>query len=136
MKFFQDLKIESGILHCPNCGHSEMHHDRVDVWEAGEMAPNGTALHVSVRGVDALESFGSGRPRLPPIVAVDANEDGNPSSRRQGLSIRLWCEGCHWRSKLTIAQHKGCTLVEHEAIGPSDWSFDPETDIPQEGDPF
>jgi hypothetical protein len=39
---------------------------------------------------------------------------GNPSSRRQGLAIRFFCEGCGGADsddiiELTVAQHKGST---------------------------
>jgi len=37
---------------------------------------------------------------------------GNPSSRRDGLVIRFWCELCDVvDAELTVEQHKGCTYL-------------------------
>ena len=72
-----------------------MHHDRVEVFERSEDAQNG--LHFSVSGSKAT---------------VDTSLDGNPSMRRDGISITFWCEGCHGISSLSFAQHKGVTLVD------------------------
>ena len=52
-------------------------------------------------------------------VSIDALLEGNPSGRRQGVTIRFWCEGCAQRSVLTIAQHKGATLLEQKREAPS-----------------
>jgi hypothetical protein len=38
-------------------------------------------------------------------------ERGNPSSRRNGVVIRFWCEDCDVISELTLEQHKGNTLL-------------------------
>jgi hypothetical protein len=35
----------------------------------------------------------------------------NPSWRRDGIAIEFCCEGCGSIGELTIAQHKGVTLV-------------------------
>ncbi|HXU03825.1 MAG TPA: hypothetical protein VN903_22825, partial [Polyangia bacterium] len=35
----------------------------------------------------------------------------NPSGRRDGIAIDLWCESCKEGSTLTIAQHKGMTAI-------------------------
>jgi hypothetical protein len=42
----------------------------------------------------------------------------NPSERRQGLAIAFSCEDCDAKLELTIAQHKGNTIVE--------WRLQPE----------
>jgi hypothetical protein len=42
----------------------------------------------------------------------------NPSSRRGGIAIRFWCEGCPFISELTLAQHKGSTEVEWPTVSP------------------
>jgi len=36
---------------------------------------------------------------------------GNPSSRRDGLAIKFWCEGCPAVLELTVEQHKGQTFL-------------------------
>jgi len=80
---------------CPSCGSNYLHHDQVDIFERSEDAVTG--IHVRVADGQAI---------------VDSSLRGNPSSRRHGLSINLWCEGCHSKLTLTVAQHKGTSLVD------------------------
>lgn len=98
-------------LYCPSCRSDCIHHDGVDVFERSEDARYGT--RVRVRGVDLPLAQRAPPPRAAEVT-VDATLDGNPSSRRQGVTIRFWCEQCSQRSVLTIAQHKGSTLIEHK----------------------
>jgi hypothetical protein len=37
--------------------------------------------------------------------------ENNPSRRREGLTIQLWCEGCSATPKLILYQHKRCTYI-------------------------
>ena len=82
-------------LQCPSCGATLLHHGKVEVFECSKDAKQG--LHVTV--ADGL-------------VTTNTNLTGNPSMRRNGLSIMFWCEGCSANPVLSIAQHKGSTLVE------------------------
>lgn len=92
---FGDYEEGSGAeLLCPRCDCNYLHHDQVDVYERSEDAATG--MHVNVCDGRAV---------------VNTDLHGNPSSRRHGLSIGLWCEGCHAKLLLTFAQHKGVTLV-------------------------
>lgn len=84
-----------GELRCPSCGFHYLHHDKVEVFERGEDAENG--LHVVVE---------SG------TVRTDTNLQRNPSSRRHGLSVHFWCEGCDAKPVMTLIQHKGNTFVD------------------------
>jgi hypothetical protein len=45
-------------------------------------------------------------------VSIDDLLDGNPSQRRQGLRVHFRCETCEATPLLTLAQHKGVTLVD------------------------
>jgi hypothetical protein len=60
------------------------------------------------------------------IDAVPSDGSGNPSGRRDGLSIKFWCEGCKGVDEdileLTISQHKGSTLLgwRYSAKAPPD----------------
>jgi len=90
-------------LLCPNCGFNYLHHDQVEIFERNEDALSG--LHVVVD---------DGR------LSTDTSLSGNPSSRRHGLNIRFWCEGCKAISILSIAQHKGNTLVDFTHNGEPD----------------
>ncbi len=82
------------MLLCPHCGSEYLHHDRVDVFEREYDDLTGLHAVVTRHG-----------------VAVESDLAGNPSARRQGLTIRLWCEGCHARLMLAVSQHKGVTEV-------------------------
>lgn len=89
------IDFEQGELLCPHCGGNYVHHGAVEVFNCKEDANEG--LHVRIEG-DSL--------------TADRNLKGNPSSRRHGLRIALWCESCKGNSYLTIAQHKGNTLFD------------------------
>lgn len=90
----------SPVLLCPNCNDGYLHHVRVEVFERSE--DQETGLHVVVDGGE---------------ITVDKNLEGNPSSRRHGLSIFFECENCSAESVLTVAQHKGNTFVENKKTG-------------------
>jgi hypothetical protein len=45
------------------------------------------------------------------VHRVPAYGSENPSARRHGLAIGFECEDCTYRGELTVAQHKGATLV-------------------------
>ncbi len=78
-------------LHCPQCDFEYLHHTTVTVFDREEDQEAGLRVVVG-RG---------GR------VKVDGDLKGNPSSRRHGIAIEMWCEGCGSQSVLHIAQHKG-----------------------------
>jgi hypothetical protein len=89
----------SDVLLCPQCGGLCLHHGRVEVFERPrEDAPEG--LHVTVHGMQ---------------LAVTTDLTGNPSARRNGLRIVLWCEWCQAHPALTLAQHKGSTYLQWES---------------------
>lgn len=90
---FPKTEDEAELL-CPSCSGHNLHHDRIEVFERGEDKDHG--VHVVVD---------DGR------ATVDTSLQGNPSSRRHGLTIRFWCEACSAQFNLNLAQHKGNTLV-------------------------
>ena len=90
-----EIKLENNILVCPHCESIYLHHKRIDVFERHEDAKTG--LHVAVADM---------------ATHADMNMVGNPSSRRDGLSIQFWCEGCDATPCLNVYQHKGNTYVE------------------------
>ena len=83
-------------LECPLCGYLNLHQDTVEVFNREEDAKTG--LHATVDGSK---------------VSLDTAMGGNPSSRRHGLSIGFWCEGCDELGalRLNVVQHKGCTEI-------------------------
>ena len=89
--------MEEMIILCAVCGSEWTHHRAVDIHErACEDAPTASS-----------RVYGDGAPR-----------SANPSSRRDGLVIRLYCEECDaTTTELAISQHKGQTFLERRAIG-------------------
>lgn len=65
-------------LKCPSCDSNALHHEKVEVFDREDDETEG--LHVVISG---------GK------VTTDRNLDGNPSRRRNGLSISFWCENCY-----------------------------------------
>ena len=81
---------------CPGCGSDYMHQGRVSVFNrTKEDAHDGVKVVV-----DGLQ------------VTTHPKLTGNPSLRRQGLTIQFECEQCHDDPVLTIVQHKGNTIIE------------------------
>jgi hypothetical protein len=85
----------NNIYECPFCGFEFTHHGRIEIFERNEddKYPN----HITVDKYN---------------VTIDRNNEGNPSTRRDGISIQFWCEQCNRIHYLNIAQHKGNTTIE------------------------
>lgn len=94
--------VEEETLLCPSCGDQYLHHCEVVVYERDEDATETlkTTVAASVARTELVASDGC----------------GNPSRRRDGLTIRFECENCGAKPLLKVAQHKGLTLVGWEAI--------------------
>ena len=84
-------------LNCPRCGNQWLHHGEVRVYsrpvEDGPVQETIIGHHGNV------------------MVAPHYAGYKNPSGRRDGIAIDLWCEHCCEGSTLTIAQHKGMTAI-------------------------
>ncbi len=92
-------------LQCPKCNGSTIHQQTISVFPRTEDADKTLK---TVVGLNRTE-----------IALVDSENSGNPSGRRQGLRIEFECENCHSRDpetkiQLTIAQHKGATMLSWE----------------------
>lgn len=96
-----------GCVYCPSCHNAFVHHFQIDVYERDQDAQEG--LHIQVLGVDTL-------PARQPSFTTDNSLEGNPSYRRQGITIHFRCERCHSSFVMKLMQHKGCTLLD---IGPT-----------------
>lgn len=96
-KFEDDYGI-GWVLLCPCCHYTYLHHEKVEVFERYEDTESGrpSGLHVTIDGG----------------VKIDRDVTENPSSRRDGLKIFFWCEGCGAKPVLTLLQHKGNTGVD------------------------
>ena len=92
-------QTERNHLACPNCGDTFLHQHAVEVFDRNE--------EDAEDGTHTTADYGDG-------VHVDQSMSGNPSSRRDGIKIRFWCELCDgWENRedaeltLCISQHKG-----------------------------
>ena len=94
----------NGALLCPNCSENAddaayLHFDRVTVHAREEDGdPDTTVVEFPDR-----PSQGAQRP--------SQHVPSNPSRRRSGIVVEGWCEHCSGRWELTLAQHKGQTLI-------------------------
>jgi ribosomal protein S27AE len=99
MSGFDDtLSIENQPdLTCPRCGEQWLHHGEVRIYsrpiEDGPVQETIIGHHGNV------------------MVAPRYAGYKNPSGRRDGIAIDLWCESCGEGSTLAIAQHKGMTSI-------------------------
>lgn len=85
-----------GAITCPICAYDYTHQGAIEVFERSEDAQNGN--HVKILNDD---------------IEVNRNLTGNPSPRRQGVTLDMVCELEH-KFKLNIYQHKGQTFIETE----------------------
>lgn len=103
LTYSKDLKtVDAGAasdLLCPRCGADNLHHIGVTVFDRKEDA--GATVKTVVRGGRAETDV------------VRNNATGNPSARRDGITVDFWCEQCGEDKiiELRIAQHKGSTEV-------------------------
>ena len=95
------VNVEEEVLHCPRChstGGGNLHHTGVIVYQRNEDEETTLVTVVAPNGESCSE-------RMPSDLS------GNPSTRRDGVAIVFTCEQCGDGLRLTIAQHKGDTLV-------------------------
>ena len=78
-------------LYCERCGENNLHHRAVDIHRRQvEDAPS-----------ESVRAYGA-----------DAVDTENPSPRRDGIVIQLYCEMCdRVTTAMDIYQHKGVTHV-------------------------
>lgn len=89
-------KITNHEVLCPNCGGNNLHHHTVLVFSRDhEDAETGTFALVNKTKVE--------------VKTVPMYE--NPSDRRDGLRILFDCENCNYILEMSLAQHKGVTLL-------------------------
>jgi hypothetical protein len=86
------------LLTCPHCRGPYLHHGAVRCYDREEDAEVTTVSTVA---------DGQCSVKLLPSNAVR-----NPSGRRHGLAIAFECEGCASYLELTLAQHKGISMLE------------------------
>lgn len=93
----RDWSTRASLLICPRCGADLLHHEGVTSFDRREDAPKVVKTSVA-----------AGKVSVDPF----ASNEGNPSSRRDGVVIDFRCEGCgEAPMQLIIAQHKGTTEI-------------------------
>ncbi len=95
------------VLQCAHCGGDNLHHASVGVWsrEGGEDGPS-MLTKVMARDTDPpLDRYPG------PVVVTHSDPSGNPSSRRGAVAVFFECESCDETTVLTIAQHKGFSIL-------------------------
>ena len=97
MKFAPKTQ-EKIIFACPACGGINLHHNEVTVYDRTEDAAEVRETKIMMGG--AVTSL-----RAP------SSASRNPSSRRCGIAIAFWCEGCPTVFEFTLEQHKGTTFT-------------------------
>ena len=97
--FFEtDYMANAALLRCPCCGDSYgLHHTKVEVFMR-EAEDSETGIHTTATSNNTF---------------TDDFMGCNPSKRRDGIIIHLYCEHCEdYNISLEIAQHKGVTLLQ------------------------
>jgi hypothetical protein len=91
---------DNNRLVCANCAGVNLHHSYIVVFhrDGGEDARRTLETHVDGRTTKC---------KIMPSAVAD-----NPSRRRDGIAIGFHCEDCGTQAELTIAQHKGQSLIE------------------------
>jgi hypothetical protein len=87
---------------CPYCRCPDLRHGAVQIFERAEDSP--ITMMTTVDGGTTTR-----------LVSSDSTR--NPSNRRHGLVIAFACDNCSTRLELTVAEHKGVTLLG--------WRFQP-----------
>lgn len=82
-------------LKCYYCKDDNLHQTHVEVFFRAEDAPVGLVVDVSADGAGMIP---------------EGDQEANPSPRRDGIAITLWCESCDSHSFYNIVQHKGFTI--------------------------
>lgn len=94
-----EVKIGCGELACPRCGHNYVRVEMVTLYRRGDDAEITEIVRADMYGKSLH------------VDAVASDMSGNPSARREGLSLQIRCEECKHPVTLNIAQHKGVTLL-------------------------
>ncbi len=89
------VETMNAVHTCPNCGSENTRHYGVDAYS--RIQEDGVGHHARVDHTG---------------VTVDTDLSRNPSTRRDGIRINLWCEECNFVHDLEIKQHKGQTLFQ------------------------
>lgn len=100
------MKIDEQIddaLDCPKCSAAPddsnyLHHGRINIFNR-DREDSETGTQVAVDGY---------------LIGQRESMRGNPSSRRDGLTIAFTCENCAAQLSLAIVQHKGQTFIYWE----------------------
>lgn len=85
------MKDYNNPLICTNCGHDYLNFRNIEIF-VREKEDDINCKHVVVNNQ---------------YVHVDSNISGNPSERRNGLTVRFNCENCRHITGLNVFEDKG-----------------------------
>jgi hypothetical protein len=88
--------MDEKLIICEHCGSEYTHQTKTTIYEREEDAEFGKKYTINNMGFRCFNK---------------SKLKHNPSLRRQGITIDLFCECCHNITKLNIVQHKGQTLI-------------------------
>ena len=111
-----DKRFEEGwTVKCVWCGFDHVHHTDVDVWTRREDGEGVEAVRVpAIHGAPGVGG------QQPEDVCFPVGK--NPSPRRSGVRIAMWCEGCWGHFALEVIQHKGSTYLRSARLAPGETS--------------
>jgi hypothetical protein len=101
------------MVYCAHCHGDNTHHYAVETFmRIAEDSREGSFVRVQGDTTSGLAHV--------LLSDGDSSMEHNPSSRRNGLRVWLWCEDCRNITGLDIVQHKGSTLIDVVAAGDGD----------------
>lgn len=92
------VHIDDYDLTCPFCSGTYLHQSAVEIYFRKE--DHETGIKAVILGGQYEHAH-----------SISNNMQGNPSARRDGITIKFTCEGCENEPELTIVQHKGQTHI-------------------------
>ena len=96
LKVTYEQSQDVAVALCPICNGAFTHHSDVIIYDRSEDDEHTTRIETNSGGVDLVE---------------EKSNSNNPSSRRHGIRIAMFCEVCGDLPDLAIRQHKGCTEI-------------------------
>ena len=97
-------QFDDRAIRCAGCGFEYgTHHYRTEIFNRAQ-EDHETGTHITVQNHTVEQD--------------DDVETNNPSSRRDGIRILMWCECCPAVTVIEISQHKGMTHLSTREAPP------------------
>lgn len=89
--------MKEQLIECLHCGNSYTRQYKTTIYERGEDDKFGKKYTIIGKELKIFKK---------------SKLNGNPSDRRDGITIDIKCEFCGKDTKINIIQHKGQTFIE------------------------